>query len=318
MGGTPIFLRILAMAASAPYLSLKIAWLAGSDIGIPEGSVLLSGDVLITVANAVTVLMDACIAVLALLLTRPWGRRVPAWLLALPMWGAVGLLTPIMFGFPAGLVAQALGGEAADPASPDRPFLEPWVFDVVYTGFILQGLALGTLFVLYARERWGHLWQGRLGELTARPPGRGPRLAVAAAALLALWPAVTHALWLSGFRSGLATTLADTYDANSAASDTGFVLYAAATVAGAALLLRPGGSRLALRVPLLLAGVGSAALAGWGGWLLMATLSGPRDGGKAATWLMTVTYSVQMIIGLLVLAAGARFFTRRAIPARAS
>jgi hypothetical protein len=60
------------------------------------------------------------------------------------------------------------------------------VFGVVYTGFIVQGLSLGALFVLYARDRWGELWRGRVRDL----PGGGPtrlaqRAAAAATALLA-------------------------------------------------------------------------------------------------------------------------------------
>ena len=89
-------LRAVAIAACLPYIGLKAAWIAGSHLGIPEGSELREpGERTAMIAiNAVSVVMDAAVVVLALLLTRPWGRRVPAWLLALPVWCACGLLAP--------------------------------------------------------------------------------------------------------------------------------------------------------------------------------------------------------------------------------
>lgn len=51
------------------------------------------------------------------------------------------------------------------------------MFTVVYSGFIVQALALSALFVLYARARWGHLWRGRASELAAQGPTRGVRRA---------------------------------------------------------------------------------------------------------------------------------------------
>ncbi len=116
--------------------------------------------------------MGGAVVVLALLLTRPWGRRVPAWLLVLPMWVASGLLLPIMTAYPLQLAVRLLGGDGGRPAGGGaEPFLEPWVFGVVYGGFILQGLTLGALFTLYAGERWGALWRGGCGICRrARPP----------------------------------------------------------------------------------------------------------------------------------------------------
>ncbi|EPH39364.1 putative (2E,6E)-farnesyl diphosphate synthase [Streptomyces aurantiacus JA 4570] len=117
LSGARRLLRAAAVASCVPYLSLKVAWIAGSHVGIPEGSSLLEHRGLMAAANSLTVLMDGAVIVLALLLTRPWGRRVPAWLLGLPMWAATGLLLPIMAGFPAQLAVRALGG---DPLSAVR------------------------------------------------------------------------------------------------------------------------------------------------------------------------------------------------------
>ncbi|MDT9696052.1 hypothetical protein [Streptomyces sp. P17] len=73
-------LRAVAIVSCAPYAGLKVAWLSGSEIGIPEGSSLLEHPTAVAVANGVTLLMDACVIVLALVLTRPWGLRVPGFM----------------------------------------------------------------------------------------------------------------------------------------------------------------------------------------------------------------------------------------------
>ncbi|MCA6091678.1 hypothetical protein LE181_05800 [Streptomyces sp. SCA3-4] len=300
-------LRAGAIAACVPYLALKVAWLAGSRIGIPEGSAALEHETLLKAANALTLLMDTGVIVLALLLTCPWGRRAPSWLLVLPMWGAVGLLTPVIVGFPARLALGMLGATDAGHPADGRPFLDEWVFTVVYSGFIVQGLALGALFVLYARGRWGHLWQGSAGDPAARLRGRWPRGAAVAAAVLAVGQAGAHLVWSSGVRTGLPGAMAGRSGADAAVQEAAYVLYGAAAVAGIVLLL----SRRAvpLWVPLLLTGVGSAALGCWGGWLLTTGLVQ-----RAATPPAAITYAVQVIIGLLVLAGGAHYFHRRSTP----
>ncbi|NEC69547.1 hypothetical protein G3I41_33965, partial [Streptomyces sp. SID9727] len=192
-------LRSVAIVSCLPYITLKTAWVAGSRVGIPDGSGLLDHRALMAVANGGSVLMDGAVVVLALLLTRPWGLRVPAWLLALPVWTATGLLLPIMTGYPAQLLVRTLGGSTGGAeAAGGRPFLSEWVFGVVYGGFILQGLSLGALFVLYARERWGRLWQGALGELPASPTAPALRVAAVVASLLALAPGTAHLLWAAG------------------------------------------------------------------------------------------------------------------------
>ncbi|MGW2597484.1 hypothetical protein [Streptomyces klenkii] len=78
-------------------------------------------------------------------------------------------------------------------------------------------------------------------------------------------------------------------------------------------------------MPLLLAGTGSAASAAWCGWQLPAMLTPPADDGRGPTAAMALTYAVQVITGLLVLGAGARFFAVRsaartpaALPVRVS
>ncbi|WP_432174828.1 hypothetical protein [Streptomyces sp. Tue6028] len=311
-------LRAVAVVSCVPYLSLKTAWVAGSRIGIPDGSSLLDHRVGMAVANGLSVLLDSAVIVLALLLTRPWGLRVPAWLLAFPMWVATGLLTPIMTGYPMQLLVRLLGGSGREPASPGRePFLDEWVFGVVYTGFIVQGLTLGTLFVLYARDRWAHLWRGRVQELTTGPVGAARRATAVAAAVLALFPLTTHLMWACGGTSGLSAGRIADRSGDFRVLEAMYVVYLLCAVAGAWMLAFRRGRDLPVAVPLALGWAGSGAVACWGGWMSLAGLGGGDDVADRPTGLMNLTYSVQMIVGVLVVTLGAYFFAERSAAAGA-
>ncbi|WP_435242799.1 hypothetical protein [Streptomyces cucumeris] len=308
-------LRAVAIVSVLPYIALKTAWMAGSHLGIPEGSELLDDGRRTTmlVLNGVTLLMDAAVVVLALLFTRPWGRRVPALLLVLPVWTACGLLAPIMVGFPAQLAARAvgLGGGRADGTDGRGEFLAEWVYGVVYGGFIVQGLALGALFVPYARDRWGHLWRGRIAELPERGPARtAQRLTAVLTAALLLLPAAVHLLWAGGSATGLSEARAGDRTGDFYVLETMFALFALVTAVCLLMVAFRAGGRVRLAVPLGLVWIGSGALACWGGWLTVAGLTAGEEA-EAPTALMEVTYAVQMIIGLLVLTAGAYFFGAR-------
>jgi hypothetical protein len=299
-----------------PYLSLKIAWVAGSEIGVPAGSPLLENRTSLVVANVLTVLMDSAVIVLALLLTRPWGRRVPAWLLAFPMWAATGLLAPIMTGYPLQLLVTAFGGGTAgtDGGSGD-PFLDAWVFAVVYGGFIVQGLALGTLFVRYAGERWGHLWQGRVGDLPAGIMGPAQRAAAVAAAVLALFPLALRLLWASGGTTGLSEGVIADRGSDFHVLEALYVGFIMVAVTAGCLLAFRRGRALGVRVPLALAWVGSGAVACWGAWMAAASLVPSDDPADRPTGLMYLAYSGQMIVGLLVATVGAHYLAKRSATA---
>ncbi|WP_175408199.1 hypothetical protein [Streptomyces sp. TRM64462] len=305
-------LRAVAIASCAPYLALKTAWLSGSRVGIPEGSVLLERPALVAVANGVTVLMDAAVIVLALLLTQRWGMRVRAGLLAFPMWVATGLLVPIMVGFPAQLVAEAVGGGQPLATRPSEPFLDAWVFPVVYGGFIVQGLALGALFVRYARGRWARLWRGTVWELSASVSGPVLRGVALAASLALLVPAGLHIGWASGMTAGLTPAQIAEATPDFQVLEAARALYAAAAVAGTLLLVFRRGRPLPVKVPLALAWTGSGAVACWGGWLLLSALAPVSDAAKEPTALLTLTYAGEMITGTVLACCVAVFLRRRA------
>ncbi|MEV5594434.1 hypothetical protein [Streptomyces sp. NPDC052496] len=315
-------LRTVTLAACVPYLSLKLAWLSGSRVGIPAGSALRrDGNSLMTL-NALTVLMDAAVIVLAFLLTRPWGRRVPSWLMALPMWCATGLLAPIIVVFPVQTLFALVRGAAADgtgsaAGGPDG-LLAPWVWGLVYGGFIVQGLALGTLFVLYARDRWGHLWRGRTGGLPVTPTLPARQSAAVAAAVAAALPAAVHGLWASGQGVGLSAARLAGQDFDARLNDAAYVLFALFTAVGVLAVGFRRGGRTPLLLPLAAAWTGSAALACWGGWMTLTTLTATAADPRLPTPVMSLTYAVQMIVGMLVAVTGAHFLAERHATTRAA
>ncbi|MCY0952232.1 hypothetical protein [Streptomyces sp. H27-S2] len=317
-------LRAVAVAATLPYLTLKAAWLAGSRTGIPDGSVLAEPGTFLVLANSVTLLMDACVIVLVLLLTQPWGMRVPSWLLTVPAFVASGLLTPILLGFPGQLLIRAIGFGADPSGSAQRePFLDPWVFNVVYGGFIVQGLALAGLFVPYARERWG--W-GR-SRIADRPAGgaeretaftrpaesvratASTRVVATAAALGSAGVAAAYFFWAFGGTAGMGAERAASWSAEAGVVSAAHAVCALAAGTGALLLASDRGRRAWW--PAALAWIGSGAALGWGLWPLIASLGPQLDGGEAPSGASQLIYAGQMATGALAAVVLTRFLTRR-------
>ncbi|MFB7372585.1 hypothetical protein ACFC0D_22370 [Streptomyces sp. NPDC056222] len=306
-------LRALAVVACLPYITLKIAWVAGSEIGIPAGSVLLEHRTLLIVANSVSVVMDSVVVVLALLLTQPWGLRVRAWLLAFPLWAATGLLAPIMIGFPAQIVVSLLTGP--QQTGSREPFLDEWVFGVVYGGFIVQGLALGTLFVLYTRDRWSHVWRGVLGELPDRLFGTGTRAAAVVASLLALAPAAVHLMWGLGSTRGLSSAQIARRTGDFYVLEWVRALFIAVAVAAVLLLVFRWARSLSVRTTLGVAWVGSGGVGCWGAYMTLVTLMPETDPADPFTGLAQLTYAGEMITGFLLAGCLAVFLRQRSASA---
>ncbi|WP_405494277.1 hypothetical protein [Streptomyces sp. NBC_00096] len=296
----------MAVIATVPYVTLKTVWLAGSHLGIPAGSVLLEPSPVTIVANAVSVCMDALVIALVLVLTRPWGKRVPSWLLTVPAFVATGLLVPIVLGYPGQLLLRAAGlGPDAAARAAEEPFLDPWVFDVVYSGFIVQAVALAALFVPYARERWGRRWQGPLGSRLPSPTG----VVAGAAAALAAVVAGTHFYWASGGTAGRNAAQIAQYSSDAGVVSAVHGICALTAGAGAVLLAR-GGVRRA-RWPLAVAWTGSAATLCWGMWMLAAFTSGDPGPDERTTTASYLIYAGQMITALLATAVTGRFLAGR-------
>lgn len=244
----------VAVAATLPYLALKLSWLLGSRVGLNDPE--FGRSTTMQIANGLTLAMEACAAALAVAFVARWGRRLPAYLVLIPMWVATGLLGAILLILPLQLVLLGLGAAGTDgsgtaggpePAGP----IADWVYAVVYGGFSVLGVALLAGFALYARDRWLRPggWSGPLSA--ARRVGAATAATSSAVAAAALLVAAGEVATGAHAGPGLANTV-------------GSALFAAVAAAGLAGLAarRPGRARGL--GPLLAVWVGSGALAAWG------------------------------------------------------
>lgn len=152
-GRLRLVLATIAVLATIPYIVLKILWLSGSSIGLKDPDA-LAGSAM-EAANAITLLMELTAAALAVALVLEVGRRIPAFIVQVPMFVGTGLLGGILVLLPIQPVVSALttptsekvAREAADP-------IAGWVYAMVYGGFGVLGLSLLTIFALHSWDRW--------------------------------------------------------------------------------------------------------------------------------------------------------------------
>lgn len=208
-----------------------------------------------SVGNVATLAMELVAVMLALALGHRRGQKLPAAVVLIPVWVATGLLAPIALGLPLGIVAQAIVGGSPAPADNG---LQGWVYAVVYGGFVVQGVALLTAFILYARVRWAELLRLRRRELA---PGPTPRLLAGAGAVAAVVYAVANIAWAVAGESLAAPPNFDTAAQKSLLVSTGFLALAGASAVGQLVhqrSLRRLSASDRLWVPLTLGWVGSA------------------------------------------------------------
>lgn len=269
--------------ATLPYLILKIHWLFGGTAGLNGMADRTQVDAL----NAFTAGMDLVAALLAAVFAFGWGRRVPAWLILFPVWVGTGLLGEIVLGTPFQALTAAVAGDPLLPADSAAapPPVASWVFGMVYAGFIVQGLAFLTAFVLYARDRWPAAFRGRVGEGTVRVP------AVRALATPLTWTAaigagfvaVVNLAWSLGYTGGISADHADAFSRT--ARTNGAVVAAFALAAAVGLIL--DASTRARRIPrwiiTVAAWVGTGSMFGWGMWALLVLLGSDTGVGMQHT-----------------------------------
>ncbi|MEV1248515.1 hypothetical protein ACIBO2_06425 [Nonomuraea sp. NPDC050022] len=152
---------VVAMAAMLPYLTLKIFWLTGHPVGVSDPA--LMNDPAMVGLNVMTFGMDAVALLLALAFTTRQGMRLPAWLVLLPLWVGTGLLSVVIVTVPVGVLVSGPSIFVTDGP------IAPWVYMMVYGGFIGQGVGLIVAFVLYARDRWPVVFSTALGYGYASP-----------------------------------------------------------------------------------------------------------------------------------------------------
>jgi hypothetical protein len=247
-----------------PYLVSKLLWTAGVPVGIADRSVL--DDSGWVAANALMAVVQLAGFGLVVALTRPWARKWPAWLILFPAWVGTGLLFQVVVG---ALLIGLFSPPSQDSGLSTGEF-EPWVFVVIYAGFVGQAAALAMAFVWHVRARWGRLLGVRTGEALARRTGRvrswpENHLAVLAqaVAVMAVAIAVLFSYWAAGGTLGLSGEQAPW--AMHASRAVG------AVVAAAGLLGLAGrwGQQTRFWLMMALAWLGSGALAGFDGFELM-------------------------------------------------
>lgn len=273
-----LLVSVLAVAGTVPYLTLKIAWLSGSRIGLLDPE--FGRSATMHVANAATLLMDATAILLAVAFVARWRRRVPSPFVLAPMWVGTGLLAPVVVILPLQLVIGVPESSAAGPAA-----IADWVYLVVYAGFFWQGVFLMLGFVLWARERWGGVAGRPLGSTPATATSRGAWALLAVAAVLVVLGADDHgAIAWPNLGGDLAAVLA----------------------AGLGLALLHLGTGPRWR-PVVLTWLGSGALLTWGVYqLVLQTVPNDLVDASTVTGLDIATQTTRVVAGLAVLAAATR------------
>ncbi|UYM06477.1 hypothetical protein [Solicola gregarius] len=159
---TRVALCVAAVIACIPYAVLKIAWIAGSDLGTEDAEAAeLMHETSTVIANVMTLGLE--LGAVAIVAGLTFVRRIPPFLLVGPIWVGTGLLAPVAVGLPIGLVAQGIAGGA--PA-PDDGGLHGWVFALVYGGFIIQTPLLVGAFALHVTHRWPWVFRLRGRDIT--------------------------------------------------------------------------------------------------------------------------------------------------------
>ncbi len=133
-----------AAIAITPYMLIKIAWTFG--VFLPyEGM----GDPDWRAINATTAILALVGILLAMAFSRPWGERLPAWLVIPPVWVGTGLLVPMVLLAPVLGPAAIVRDEAAGATAA-------WSIEQIFVIASLVGIGLGLpiAFAGYAKARW--------------------------------------------------------------------------------------------------------------------------------------------------------------------
>jgi hypothetical protein len=160
------WLAVVAVAAALPYTALKLAWGLGSRIGAVGDS--FDGVTLATPGYGDTVLLGALAVFVSVVMgagvmPRTAGQKVLH--LVSATFGTIGslMLLPVSV---VGVVMMVV----APPASGGE--IAPWIFTLVYVGFIVWGLSLAPLTALYLRATRQTCRRHRPGTVAGRASGR--------------------------------------------------------------------------------------------------------------------------------------------------
>ncbi|MEV5550703.1 hypothetical protein AB0L35_31985 [Streptomyces sp. NPDC052309] len=252
-----------AALALAPYLLIKVSWVAGSLLGVtPIGEGFSrAGWVLL---NTVTIGMAGIGIAMALALVRPWGMRIPGWLVVFCAWTGSGFLVSILpYAVLSALLDAVRGGSGS--GGGDEPAMPGWEAALVQFGFVGMGLGLAVALPAYLRRRWPDAFIVQVGDGADAPRVRAPWAAVVAAVVGLVW-----LYWAVGGTLGVSGAAERDTNANVLTGVGAF--WALAGSAAVWMLARPRPARLPRRLLLALGWLGSGSLFAWSGWKLPITL----------------------------------------------
>ncbi|WP_410821897.1 hypothetical protein [Micromonospora sp. 050-3] len=293
------------VVAVLPYLLLKVLWIGGVMVGVPEGSPARGAD--FVGPNVVTATMDVVAILVALAFTHRWGMRLPVWLVLAPVWVGTGLLMPAVIEVVNGALAGAItGGREVSLAGG---LVAPWVYVVVYTSFALQGLLLGAAFVAYARTRWSYIFD--------RPPAAGTGATRGLQVVLA-WAggtaagavAVAHLVMAFSAEGAFTGAYQEGWEYTARSGEVVNGVMAVSAAAGVLLMLRWPASGSRTRVGLVLTWIGTGAMFGYAMLTLLAVVLGAPESDNV-TALNGLTQLGALLAGPVLAIAGALHLLER-------
>lgn len=253
-----------AAAALMPYLVIKVSWVVGSLLGLlPVGRGFSLGGWL--ALNTVTIGMAAAGITLGLALVRPWGMRIPGWLVGFFAWVGSGFLVSILpFVVVSALVNSAAGSSKGSGSSGSDAAMPGWEAALLQCSFVGTGIALAIALPAYWWRRWPHTLS------RPEPPSMGSSSGP-------LWPAVSGAVtglfwlyWAAGGSLGIAHS--DERPAGWHVLVGVSACWALVAAAAVLALVRRRSTRLPYPLLLALAWLGSGSMFAWSGWRLPATV----------------------------------------------
>lgn len=192
-----------AAIAVTPYLLIKIAWTFGFFLPTEQ-----MGEASWRGINAATAVIAAVGILLAMAFCRPWGERLPAWMVALPVWLGTGLLVPLL------LLAPVLG-PAAMAQDQEAGAAGFWIYEQIFVMVSLVGVGICLPLALagYAKERWPEALGGPIdcGEV----PGHTRQLQTALGRITAAGCMILGAIkifWAAGGTLGINPDMLESRD----------------------------------------------------------------------------------------------------------
>lgn len=183
------------VVAVMPYMLIKVVWTFGLFLPNEE-----MGEADWRAINATTAVLAAVGILLAVAFIQPWGQRLPAWLIVLPVWVGTGLLVPML------VLAPVLGPAAMSQDEQAAASNDLWAYEQVLVMISLVGVGIGLPLALagYAKARWPEALSGPVDPGETRGNTQALQTTVArllAAGCVAL--GLVKVFWAAGGTLGL-------------------------------------------------------------------------------------------------------------------